>query len=119
MGNKSSILLTLPPKVGNKYVYENTHPPGWEGDSDGGVCEIVSEGEWNGETTFISHGENGDMWTFWPDGKARIKACDGKEYCAILREDVFIAPSLPESTEFKELKARKDKMMSRLKELGA
>lgn len=101
--------LTLPPAVGNKYWYKI------KGSDELIECEIVEEDEYKDSTVYKSRGDN--CWTFWPDGKAKIFSSGKEDYVAILVED--ISTPLEESMELKDLRAKREGMMNRLKELGA
>jgi hypothetical protein len=110
----SSPLLTLPPQVGRHYRYRNVH----DEDDTLHTCEIVEEETYQGITIYRAADDNCDEWAFWPDGKAKIEPFGKEDYCAILVEDAYISTELPESSEHKELMAKREKMMNRLKELG-
>jgi len=103
-------LLTLPPQIGNKYLYKNK-------DSDELIeCEIVRDEKFDDCTIYPSRG--GNNWTYWPDGKAKVSPYGKKDYVAILVEDIVVSNIHP-STEIKMLRAKRETMMNRLKELGA
>ena len=90
-------MLTLPPVVGKKYLYQNA-------DSDElRECTIQYEEEYKKETIYKSKGEH-DCWAFWPDGEAKISSGPPR---AILIEDV--PPDL-----IKEIRNKRDAMMQRL-----
>ena len=114
MGNP---LLTLPPEVGRTYRYRNGKKGVNRNGAQGGTCVITHQGTFQGEMTFNSRAENGDNWMFWADGKAKIHPYGPTDHVAYLTEDVYTAPELPPSEEFKELKARIESIKQRLKEL--
>jgi len=90
-------MLTLPPVVGKKYLYQNA-------DSDElRECTIQYEEEYKKETIYKSKGEH-DCWAFWPDGEAKVNK---RPPVAVLIEDV--PPDL-----IKEIRNKRDAMMQRL-----
>jgi len=94
-------MLTLPPVVGRKYLYQNA-------DSDElRECTIQYEDEHKGETVYKAEGEH-DNWTFWPDGEAKVNK---HPPVAVLIEDV--PPDV-----IKEIRNKRDAMMQRLKQLS-
>jgi hypothetical protein len=95
--------LTLPPVVGRKYLYRNAKS------KEVLVCTIEYEDECEGETVYKSSSEN-DNWTFWPDGEAKLN--NGRPPVAVLVEDI------PPDT-LQELRAQRDAIMKRLREIGA
>ena len=104
--------LTLPPVIGNKYLYKN------KGSDELIECEIVQEEEYRDSTIYRSRDEAGGNWSYWPDGKAKI--FHPKEaYVAILVEDIIVSHVHTESEELKKLRGGHEEMMNRLKELGA
>ena len=72
--------LTLPPAIGNKYLYKH------KGSDDLLECEIVGEDDYQGTTIYKSGGD--DSWTYWPDGKAKIFSLGKEDYVAVLVEDI-------------------------------
>jgi hypothetical protein len=104
-----STLLTLPPQIGNKYLYKD------KGDDELIECEIIREEECGDSTVWKSRCQAGTNWTYWPDGKAKIAPYRKKDYAAVLVEDIIVH----QSTEIEELLKGREKMMNRLKELGA
>jgi hypothetical protein len=106
-------LLTLPPQVGNKYLYKNK-------DSDELFeCEITCEEECGDSTVWKSRCQAGTNWTYWPDGKAKTAPYGKKDYAAVLVEDIIVSHVPIEGEEIKMLRAKREEMMNRLKELGA
>jgi hypothetical protein len=107
-----STLLTLPPQVGNKYLYKNK-------DSDELFeCEITREDECGDSTVWKSRCQAGTNWTYWPDGKAKTAPYGKKDYAAVLVEDIHDS-KIEDGEEIKSLRSKREEMMNRLKELGA
>ena len=109
----SNPLLTLPPAVGNRYFYQN------KDDDTLYECEITDESTHQGVPIYVSRDSNGNNWTYWPDGEAKVHVgYTDESYVAYLTEDILILNDIPESEEFKNLRENHSSMMRRLKELG-
>lgn len=108
-------MLTLPPEVGNRYLYRN------KGNDKLFTCEIISSSEsqvYTGKRQVIYKSrsdETGDNWTFWSDGKAKVGP-KPDNYVAELVDD---APIPLDDTELRRLQEQRKAMQQRLKELGA
>jgi hypothetical protein len=109
-------LLTLPPVVGATYLCR-----------EDGVDEpyevVVSHEDQDSDTGdkiwIVKALQHSTRWLIWPDGRAKIPPHGKKDYVAELTEDILIITGMPVSSEFEALRAKKDKMMARLKELEA
>jgi flavin-dependent dehydrogenase len=102
----SNPLLTLPPKVGNKYLARHNKEGGEtyeliivEADKSDPVC------------TYRSQVPDDSVPGYWFNPKGKAIASQG--VVATLLQD------LSEDSEYKKLMAKRGKMMNRLKELGA
>lgn len=110
-------MLTLPPEVGNRYLYRNKNAPP---DAPLLECEITGVSKSSVYTSksqaiWKSSCSNRDNWTFWSDGKA--KTGPGKnDYVAELVED---APIPLDNTELHRLQEQRKAMQQRLKELSS
>jgi len=100
-------MLTLPPIVGRHYLYRNV------GSEELHHCEIIAVSHsavytHRKQATYRSRSDTGDDWTFWSDGKAK-NGEKPNDYVAELVED----------DELSHLRAQREAMQQRLKELGS
>jgi hypothetical protein len=108
----SNPLLTLPPKVGNKYLARH--------DKEGGETYeliIMDKAPNDKVCTYRSRVPDKSAPGYWFNSKGKAIASRG--VVATLLQDLNITESLSEDSEYKKLMAKREKMMNRLKELGA
>ena len=107
-------MLTLPPVVGQKYIFINTE------DKKKYQCEILKEEEHHdGTTIYKSRTDDPHIsdWYYWPDGEAKLD--NGYPPVAKLFADVDEIVTVDSTPAIEALHKQRDAMMQRLAKLGA